>query len=154
MNLADAKYVENIQCRSVSDINLNSIPVSEMIEYCESHNGVGLAAPQVGIPLKFFIALDLENRTWNLFINPSYKPIGNAFETKEGCLTYPGEHYIVNRFSKIIATWYVCHEKLEKFSKTMDLLQAQIFQHETDHCEGRTIATIGRKVYERDIKLE
>lgn len=156
MTLAKPRYVENAVCISVSSpkdiIDLNTT-IKEMIEICRLNNGAGLAAPQVGIRQKFFIAFN-SDREWRLFINPHYVPIGNEkYNTIEGCLTYgPGVHYLVQRYKKVQAIWQeIQNGILVDKTKILEDVFAQIFQHETDHCgngneSGKTIAMIGKLV--------
>ena len=121
-----------------------------MIEICRLNKGVGLAAPQVGIMKRFFICHDI-NFAWKLFINPVYVGDSSKYDTIEGCLTYgPNVHYTVQRYTKIRATWQeiAFDGELKNKSEIFENVIAQIFQHETDHVNGITIAMIGQKISE------
>jgi peptide deformylase len=151
MVLAKPRYVENAVCVSISSpkdiVNLDNT-IKDMIEICRLHNGVGLAAPQVGIRQRFFIAFS-SDKEWKLFINPRYVPIGNEkYNTIEGCLTYgPEPHYLVQRYEKVQAIWQEIQNRiLVDKTKVLEGVFAQIFQHETDHCDGVTTAMIGKLV--------
>lgn len=151
MILAKPRYVENAVCVSISSskdiVDLDNI-IKEMKEICRLNNGVGLAAPQVGIRQRFFIAFS-SDRDWKLFCNPHYVPIGKEkYDVIEGCLTYgPGVHYLVQRYKKIQAIWQeIQNGVLVDKTKVLEDVFAQIFQHETDHVNGVSIAMIGKRV--------
>jgi peptide deformylase len=66
-------------------------------------------------------------------------------------LTYgPNVHYTVQRYTKIRATWQeiAFDGELKNKSEIFENVIAQIFQHETDHVNGITIAMIGQKISE------
>src|SRR3989344_4450085 len=115
-------------------------------------DGVALAAPQIGIPLRIFIVLKeyTENKTAQelkeikekkvkpeivVFINPKISKISKKKQTsKEGCLSVMGIFGTVARAEKVTVEAY--SEKGEKFSRGASGLLAQIFQHEMDHLNG------------------
>ena len=115
-------------------------------------DGVALAAPQIGIPLRIFIVLKeyTENKTAQelkeikekkvkpeivVFINPKITKISKKKQTsKEGCLSVMGIFGTVARAEKVTVEAY--SEKGEKFSRGASGLLAQIFQHEMDHLNG------------------
>ena len=150
MKLAEPDLVEKAFCYNVREATKELISqVKEMVYICFAHNGVGLAAPQVGIFKRFFIAFDQVEDNWRVFINPFYKSESEKFSTIEGCLTYPGQHYKVDRFKKVSAEWQeISKEGLVDQKQDLEGFFAQIFQHETDHTDGITIAMIGRKIIE------
>lgn len=94
-------------------------------------NLVGLAAPQIGISKRFFIALE------KLYINPTITEFSEeTFETSEGCYSLE-EHtqYPVTRHNWIILEWQDRGGDLRK--KKFDGLRAQVIQHEHDHLLGK-----------------
>jgi len=119
-------------------------------------DGVALAAPQIGIPLRIFIVLKeyTENKTAQelkeiqekktpkqnkpeivVFINPKITKISKKKQAvKEGCLSVTGIFGTVSRAEKV--TMEANDEKGEKFSRGASGLLAQIFQHEMDHLNG------------------
>jgi len=119
-------------------------------------DGVALAAPQIGIPLRIFIVLKeyTENKTAQelkeiqekktpkqnkpeivVFINPKITKISKKKQAvKEGCLSVTGIFGTVSRAEKVTLEAY--NEKGEKFSRGASGLLAQIFQHEMDHLNG------------------
>jgi peptide deformylase len=160
MKLVEPFFVENAICKRVTlkDINENFfVTIKDMLRLCLDSGGVGLAAPQVGILLKFFVSLSLETKDFGLFINPEYESISaEQYEKEESCLTYGTENkYKVKRFNKIIAKWEeidIHNQMLIERQKMMTGIDAQIFQHETDHVgngqfdRSTTIAMIGEKI--------
>ena len=124
--------------------------VNEMIRLCIKENGIGLAAPQVGINYKFFVAYFQEYLEWRLFINPTYRPLAQqTVDSIEGCLTYGSENtYKVKRYTKILAEWKELDLKDGFTTKTIELsgISAIIFQHETDHINSITVAAKGEKI--------
>lgn len=126
--------------------------IKKMIDFCIDEHGVGLAAPQIGVYYRFFVAINLKSNKWNFFINPLYIAAGPVeVESIESCLTYGLEKfYKVKRFKKIKAVWFVTKDrKLIKKTKVMSSKQAILFQHETDHINSITIATSGEEIIER-----
>jgi len=127
-----------------------------MIAVCLNDDGIGLAAPQVGIMKRLFVIRDMDEQgklldTFSMFFNPSYVAVpdkGKHFEV-EGCLSVPGESYEVPRWVEIEATWWdfedhtgTAVKKTEKFSG----LKARIFQHESQHLNGVSIVNVGKAV--------
>ena len=114
-----------------------------------NYDGVGIAAPQIGIYLKVFVAYLQEYSTWMMFFNPKYKPINqNTVMSQEGCLTHGKDNlYKVTRYTDILAEWEEFNgtELVEKKQELVGL-SAIIFQHETDHINGITIASKGERI--------
>ena len=107
----------------------------EMFETMISANGVGLAAPQVGIAKRFFVIIS-DDDVRRVFINPEIiKTSQETGEYEEGCLSIPGE------CEKIIRPVKVSVTALNEFGKRFaiedaDGLLARIIQHENDHLDG------------------
>jgi peptide deformylase len=106
----------------------------DMLETRYDAPGVGLAAPQVGISLRLF-GFDDGASGPAVMANPSLSsPEGEVLE-EEGCLSIPGPYHETKRFERIACRGQdVDGEPIEL---TGDGLLARIFQHETDHLEGR-----------------
>ena len=124
------------------DDELRSL-VADMFETMEEAPGVGLAAPQVGVPLRVFVFnwLDDDERLWRgVAINPELMitpaPVGPADEDteSEGCLSIPSERYPLRRGEKAVLTAFDLNEKAFEVHATGWL--ARIFQHEYDHLNG------------------
>lgn len=107
--------------------------IDDLIETKTLDNGIGIAAPQVGVN-KRIIIVDLADGP-EAFINPRItKGSMRKVETEEGCLSVPGVFGTVVRHRKV-------HIKaLDREGKKIKLdakgLEATIFQHEIDHLDG------------------
>jgi peptide deformylase len=123
---------------------------NDMIKLCVKENGMGLAAPQIGISYKFFVAYFQEFLDWRLFINPVYRPLNQqTVDSVEGCLTYGTENtYKVKRYTKILAEWQEEDTYGDFITRKQEItgISAIIFQHETDHINSITVSAKGEKI--------
>jgi peptide deformylase len=105
--------------------------ITDMIETMIDAPGVGLAAPQVGVPLRVFV-YDVEGVIGHL-VNPTLTLSGELHEV-EGCLSAPELRYARHRYGHAIA------EGVDQYGEPLRLegegLLARCFQHETDHVNG------------------
>jgi peptide deformylase len=107
--------------------------IDDMIETMQQAPGVGLAAPQVGVPLRLAV-LDVEDKL-TVIVNPEIiKRIGEE-ELDEGCLSVPGFWGRVNRAMRVSV------KALDRNGKELRIrdaegLFAQALQHEIDHLDG------------------
>ena len=108
--------------------------LDDMVETMHKYNGVGLAAPQVGI-LKRVIVIDLYDGEEPLqLVNPKIIKAKGKQEVEEGCLSFP------NEYAKMVRPKEVTVEALDRDGKKViitgkDLL-AQALAHEIDHLNG------------------
>ena len=113
--------------------------VAQMFELMYAHEGVGLAANQVDLPYRLFIANptgDSNQRdAEHVFINPVLKGGKGQVEGEEGCLSIPGVLGPVVRKEKITIEAYTLSG--EQFVGELEGLVARIVQHETDHLDGK-----------------
>ena len=115
--------------------------LDEMRASMSAHNGIGLAANQVGEDLALFIIdpkLAAEYGVGEVFANPEiteYAP--ETDEMEEGCLSIPGYWVTVNRSKKIMFKALNANGEKVKF-RARGML-ARVLQHETDHLNGLTI---------------
>lgn len=130
----------------VTEENLDlSILINNMFDTMYAANGVGLAAPQIGLPIRLFV-IDISpfyeeetvkpNGLKRVFINAKiFEESGHKWLFNEGCLSIPDVREDVNRHSDIFISFYdehwILHE--ERFSG----LIARVIQHEYDHIEGK-----------------
>lgn len=127
-----------------------------MIELMHEAEGVGLAAPQVGLDLRIFVANAMrENSTDQVFINPVLsEPSRETAPYDEGCLSIPGVRAQIVRPIGITITALDLEGRT--FTLAADDIQARIWQHETDHLDGRLIidrmSPIDRLATRRQIK--
>lgn len=106
---------------------------ADMLETMYESQGVGLAAPQVGVSERLFVFDDGESGPVAI-VNPElYDPDGIQ-DGEEGCLSIPGIYFNVQRAHRIRVRGY------DLDGNPMDLdgegLLARILQHETDHIDG------------------
>lgn len=115
--------------------------VSTMLE----QNGVGLAAPQVGIPLRVFTFR--AGREIGIAINPVITEQSEAtIEVTEGCLTFPGRFWQVTRSKEVVLSYFdLSGAPITKRFGALDGLMAIIAQHECAHLDGILISQHGRE---------
>lgn len=107
--------------------------VETMLEIMRAKQGIGLAAPQIGLSRRLFV-LDVEGQIRVCF-NPEIVDVGPEHtEMVEGCLSFPGRSCIIKR-PREIAVRYQNHRG-DWYSERMDGLMARCFQHELDHLDG------------------
>lgn len=111
--------------------------------------GVGLAAPQIGIPLRIAVLEDrgvpdeavatARSRTplpFTVMIDPRYTAVGDAMDSfYEGCLSVPGYQAVVDRHHAVEATY--TRPDGTRTTEVFEGWPARIVQHETDHLDGR-----------------
>jgi len=136
------KYGEHVlhrQAENVVDMSGDLADlVRDMIETMFAAPGVGLAAPQVGVPVRVFVVDVSGGRSRDgllTFINPEFvERDGMQFE-EEGCLSVPGFNATVARPSRVVVKGLDL-EGHERVVEGTGLL-ARAFQHEMDHLDGR-----------------
>ena len=113
--------------------------VKKMTDIMLENKGIGLAAPQVGVPLRLFIiSLDASRENVKVYINPTVTPIGELDSVEEGCLSVPGVSTKIRRYKKCKVT--ATDLNGNEFTEDAEGLHARALQHEYDHIEGMTIA--------------
>lgn len=107
-----------------------------MIQLMHEARGVGLAAPQVGLAWRLFVANpSVEPGDDRVFINPVLTDPGTESHVhEEGCLSLPGITCDVRRPTRI--TIQATDLEGKSFTLTSDQLPARVWQHEYDHLEG------------------
>lgn len=118
--------------------------VSDMIETMESKSGAGIAAPQVGKPLRVFVIQkfvedsdeEFQIEGPQVFINPKLSNPSDEFEImSEGCLSVPGLHLEIERPYEITVEALGVDGK--PFKETLKGYRARQVMHENDHINGR-----------------
>jgi peptide deformylase len=94
--------------------------------------GAGLAAPQIGVPLRVFV-WDVDNELGHL-INPSLDLSSDIQDGEEGCLSFPELSYPTKRAMRVVAKGFNMHG--EPITVEGSELLARALQHETDHLDG------------------
>ena len=105
---------------------------------CPEQDGVGIAAPQVGIARRLIAVqrFDKPGEPFELYANIRILDLPGPFEDgPEGCLSVPGKRVIVNRSREVVVS-YINPQTLRECIDTVYGFSAVIFQHEIDHLEG------------------
>ena len=108
------------------------ILLDDMYETMQSRDGVGLAAPQVGI-LKRAVVIDVGDGKIEL-INPEIVEESGEQTGSEGCLSVPGKSGMVPRAQKVKVKAF--NENMEEFEMEAEGLLARCILHENDHLDG------------------
>ena len=124
----------NKKCKPVKEINDRTLDlIDDMFETMYEANGVGLAAPQVGI-LKRIVVIDTTGEDPILLINPVIVETSGEQTGQEGCLSVPGKSGQVTRPNYVKVLAY--DENMEQFEIEGTELLARALCHEIDHLEG------------------
>ena len=139
------KVAQDIEFGSLDLVQLSQ----DMFETMYAANGVGLAAPQIGMPIRLFV---VDGRPMNedeeeddidqslidfkkVFVNPTIiEETGEEWGFEEGCLSIPGIRGEVFRPETVRIHYW--NELGEEKEEEFDGLAARIIQHEYDHIEG------------------
>lgn len=109
-----------------------------MIETMYHANGIGLAATQVGIPIRLFV-IDVDQLEENakpiVFINPKIISLEGKEKHDEGCLSIPGQTAPVERASKVTVRFMNLEGNIMEL--VAEGLLARAIQHENDHLDGK-----------------
>lgn len=120
----------------ITDITPEIARVAEnMLETMYYHEGLGLAAPQVGVPLRLTV-MDIrrEGSGKIVLINPVIREIGGKQAMEEGCLSFPDIVVSVERATELTVEFTTLSGKRKE--KKMTGVAAQAVQHEIDHLDG------------------
>lgn len=106
--------------------------VADLTETMMDAPGAGLAAPQIGVPLRVFV-WDIDEALGHL-INPTLDLSEDLQEGEEGCLSFPELRYNTSRAFRVVAKgWNMYGEPITVEGSEM---LARALQHETDHLDG------------------
>lgn len=124
----------NTVCKEVKEVTPRTKDlIDDMFDTMYEANGVGLAAPQVGI-LKRIVVIDVTGEDPILMINPKILETSGEQTGQEGCLSVPGKSGLVTRPNYVKALAY--NENLEPFEIEGTELLARAILHEVDHLDG------------------
>jgi peptide deformylase len=112
---------------------------AEMVELMYKSEGLGLAAPQVGLDIQLIVmnfSGDPERKdTEVVAINPVIvEEKGGRISDREGCLSFPGLYQNVARYKTVVVNYYDLKGELQQM--TSNDLSARVWQHEIDHLAG------------------
>ena len=151
------------RCAPVADITPELLSImDEMVEMMRAQNGVGLAAPQVGLASRFLVMMDPDSETVYRMINPRIVSLGeDTCAMEEGCLSVLGKNNLpvyayVTRPQTVVVEW--TDEKGEQNMAEMSGYPARIVQHETDHLDGKLfvdhLPSVRREMVMRKVKKQ
>ena len=124
----------NTVCKEVKEVTPRTKDlIDDMFDTMYEANGVGLAAPQVGI-LKRIVVIDVTGEDPILMINPKILETSGEQTGQEGCLSGPGKSGLVTRPNYVKALAY--NENMEPFEIEGTELLARAILHEVDHLDG------------------
>jgi peptide deformylase len=132
-----AEFVEDIHCDRIQKL------IDDLLVTVADANGVGIAAPQVGISDRIFIVASRPNLRYpnaplmepTAMINPQIVDCSDELAKDwEGCLSIPGIRGLVPRYRTIKVEYTDRHGNLR--SQQLTDFVARIFQHEYDHMSG------------------
>ncbi|MBX6746546.1 MAG: peptide deformylase [Acetobacteraceae bacterium] len=107
--------------------------IADMVETMQDAQGIGLAAPQVHVPLRLFVWRNGPGAS--AMINPVLEPLGEEEESAwEGCLSIPGLRGCVTRPKRI--RFRGLDAEGRPVEGEAEGLTARVMQHETDHLDG------------------
>jgi peptide deformylase len=109
--------------------------LDDMVETMIAANGVGLAANQIGVPLRVAVIQLPEDEKATVLINPEVVKREGVREVEEGCLSIPGYRGLVRRSVKVDVKALDAKGKPIRIKAENDLL-AEALEHETDHLNG------------------
>ena len=108
--------------------------ISDMFDTMYDANGVGLAAPQVGI-LKQIFVVDIGDGKQYVAINPEITVVGEEVQTgEEGCLSVPGKEGVVTR--PMLIKVKALDQNMKEYTLDASGFLARAFSHENDHLQG------------------
>lgn len=119
---------------TVFDDSLQDL-VADMVRIMHTEDGVGLAAPQVGVRLK--LAVVFSEGVLHVLVNPCVVSTEGEQSGEEGCLSFPGIYGTVARPEKITLTCRDIHG--EEVTREASGFLARAFLHEMDHLDGKLL---------------
>jgi len=121
-------------CKEVKEITPRTEElINDMLDTMYEANGVGLAAPQVGI-LKRLVVIDVTGENPYIIINPKIVESNGEQSGYEGCLSLPGKSGMVTRPNYVKIVYQ--NEKMEQMELEGTELLARAICHELEHLDG------------------
>ena len=136
------------QCRPVDKITPRTLQLlDDMVDTMREANGVGLAAPQVGI-LRRIVVIEVNEGEVIELINPKIVAFAGEQEGLEGCLSLPGQWGIVKR------PMHVTVRALNRYGEEVEYrgseLLARCFCHELDHLDGKLYPDVAEHMLSKE----
>ena len=140
------------KCRPVEEITPRiKTLIDDMVETMRDANGVGLAAPQVGVRRRI-VVVECEDGEVYEMINPEIIERSGTQTEIEGCLSVPGKYGFTNRPMEVTVK-YTDRDGNERTAKGTGL-KARAFCHELDHLDGILYIDHAQMVDPEDIEVE
>ena len=135
-------------CRVVTEITPRILNLlDDMVETMRDANGVGLAAPQVGILRRIVVVECTPGEVYEM-INPTIVEMDGSQVGTEGCLSLPGKVGIVERPERVTVEATDRHGN--RYSVTGEGLLARCFCHELDHLDGVLYCDVADRMLTND----
>jgi peptide deformylase len=141
--MGDARLLQISQpVRDIPSAELNQL-LGDMRDTMQAHSGAGIAAPQIGVPLRVVIFGLMHNPRYpdaepvpdTVLINPKIDFLDDDTEDGwEGCLSVPGMRGLVPRFTRLRYQGF--DENANAIDRTVTGFHARVVQHEVDHLNG------------------
>lgn len=125
-------------------VTQNDFMLQQMFSFMRKNNGLGMAAPQIGVSRRLFV-METDGKRRACF-NPEITSASEDLtDLAEGCLSFPGEECKIKRPSSVAVRYQtVTGDWVEE---TLDGMSARCFQHELDHLNGVTMHDRAKEQY-------
>ncbi len=122
--------------------------LDDMVTTMQAYGAVGLAAIQVGVPLRVLVVQDQTRKPVKV-VNPVIKEVdGHSFQ-KEGCLSFPGLFVAIKRPAEVVVEFY--DEKGDKKTTVATELLGRAIMHEIDHLDGKVFLDLVSKLNKAEV---
>lgn len=159
-NLTIVKYPDPVLRKKAEEIKNISDPIVElakmMVVAMRNAGGIGLAANQVGRPIRLIVVdHDKEREPW-IIVNPELVSFDEEDVKEEGCLSIPGYFEFVKRFRRVLVKGLDLKER-EILIEAEGIL-ARALQHEIDHLNGILfidhLSPVKRSIFRKKYELK
>ena len=143
LRMGDPRLLErSLPVEAFGTVQLREL-IADMRDTMAQLSGAGLAAPQIGVPLRVVIFGVTQNPRYpdaeevpdTVLINPVITPIGEEMEEAwEGCLSVPGMRGVVPRFMRVRYRGF--DQSGQAIDRSVQGFHARVVQHECDHLDG------------------
>ncbi|HEY2816247.1 MAG TPA: peptide deformylase [Casimicrobiaceae bacterium] len=143
LRMGDARLLERSGEVAHFDTPAIEALLADMRDTLQKYDGAGLAAPQIGVPLRVVIFgvehnpryPDAEPVPYTELLNPVIVPLSDEMEEGwEGCLSVPGLRGVVARHARVAYTGF--DPKGRRIEREVSGFHARVVQHECDHLDG------------------
>jgi peptide deformylase len=125
-------------------ITHNDFMVQQMFSFMKKNNGLGLAAPQIGLGKRLFV-MEIQGTQRACFNPEIINQSDDLTDYPEGCLSFPGEECKITRPRTVTVRYQTVSGSWTE--ETLDGMAARCFQHELDHLNGITMHDRAKEQY-------